>query len=293
MDATMPDEKCDYCDISDIKLITRFKNWELVQCNRCGLRWGTPRPDPRSLPQLYDQNYFNSTQAKILGYTNYENERHLRIRTFESRFKDIEMYKPSGTCLDVGCAFGFSMEAARKRGWYTYGTDMSAYAYKILLKTGFEGTHGDFLSLDLNKTFDVVTAWDVIEHCVSPGLFMSRVYSCLKEKGILALTTPDCGSLVARLSGKRWFEYKWPEHLFYLSRQTLQLYCEKFGFQVLVSKPAIKYKFIGDAIARWIGLYETNPFLNNILGKRQMPYSSFSEVFLIAQKIAVPIARPR
>jgi len=91
----MPDEKCDYCDISDIKLITRFKNWELVQCNRCGLRWGTPRPDPRSLPQLYDQNYFNSTQAKFLGYTNYENERHLIIRTFESRFKDIEMYKPS------------------------------------------------------------------------------------------------------------------------------------------------------------------------------------------------------
>jgi 2-polyprenyl-3-methyl-5-hydroxy-6-metoxy-1,4-benzoquinol methylase len=280
------DQICDLCEIEDVRLVNNFNTWELIECNLCGLRWGTPKPDPWRLLELYNQNYFNSSDGRSLGYTAYESERQLRIQTFESWFEKIELFQPPGSCLDVGSALGFSLEAAEKRGWDAYGIEISSYAHRTMINSSLKGLHGDFLSLDLNMAFDVVTAWDVIEHVSSPRLFFGQANSCLKKGGILALTTPDCGALVARLSGRHWFEYKWPEHLFYLNRKSLFLYCEKFGFEVLISRPAVKFKFVADAIARWVGLYEAKPIFRRIFVKKQMRYSSFSEIFVIARKIS-------
>jgi hypothetical protein len=48
-------------------------------------------------------------------------------------------------------------------------------------------------------------------------------------------------------------------------------------------KYAIKYKTLGDALFRWIGMYENRIFIKKYLTKI-IPYSSLSEVLVIAQK---------
>jgi len=59
------------------------------------------------------------------------------------------------------------------------------------------------------------------------------VRSVLKEDGVLALTTGDIGSVVARLSGKRWHLLTLPEHLWFFSESTLRTVLEATGFRVL------------------------------------------------------------
>lgn len=278
-------DTCDLCGGSDFKEDVRFDNWRLIECNSCGLKRSDPKPDKRTCGQLYDRTYFHSHRPRSLGYSSYTNQYKFKIRTFDSWFRRIEMFKRPGTCLDVGCAFGYSIEVSAARGWYTSGIDVSAYALERVTRAGLRAIHGDFLELTAKENYDLITAWDTIEHVTSPRLFFKQAYRNLKDGGILALTTPDCGAIVCHLWGKKWFEYKWPEHVFYLSRETLRRYCEEFGFEVVVLRPAIKFKPLPDVIARWLGLYESKRLLHSIFGRLAVPYSSLSEVFLIARKI--------
>jgi SAM-dependent methyltransferase len=179
---------------------------------------------------------------------------------------------------------GYSVEASLSRGWDAHGIDISEYAIEHAKRTGLGVMHGDFLECAFSRDYDLITAWDTIEHVVSPGLFFQQAFQSLKEGGILALTTPDCTAASCRLWGRRWFEYKWPEHIFYLSRQTVTRYCHRLGFDVLLLEQAIKYKPLPDAITRWLGLYESGRWLHSILGWAIVPYTSLSEVILIAQK---------
>lgn len=201
------------------------------------------------------------------------------------RFRQIEALLPVGSYLDVGCAFGFSLDVAAKRGWDAEGVDISVYACEVAAQRGAHVTCVDFLNFHPHKAYDLISAWDVIEHTSSPGAFVKQVSRCLRVGGLLALTTPDSGAVVAKLLGRRWFEYKWPEHIYYLDRKSIRQYCEKFGFRPLRLQVAVKYKTLADAFARWVGIYEVHKSPNN---KKRIivPYSSLTEMLLIAQKIA-------
>lgn len=279
-------ECCDFCESLEIRQIFNFESWNLVECTKCGLRWSDPKPNTQRITKLYDKNYFKSLHSRTLGYTNYENAYESKLKTFHLWFNEIEYFLKSGDYLDIGCAFGYSIEVANQRGWNSEGIDISNYACKIArARTNSNIINGDFLRFNMKNKYDLITAWDVLEHTISPSLFFLQANRCLKRDGVLAICTPDAKSFFARLQGKYWFEHKWQEHIYYLSRTNLELYCKKFGFQILKLKFAIKYKTLFDAIARWIGLYEYKRNCKKKFRQILIPYSSFSENFLIARKI--------
>lgn len=54
---------------------------------------------------------------------------------------------------------------------------------------------GNAESLDLQRTFDVVVAGNIIEHLSNPGLFLESVKRHLRDDGIFILTTDNCYGL--------------------------------------------------------------------------------------------------
>lgn len=277
------DISCDLCNGNSFEPIYEFNDWSLLECNNCGLRFGYSQ-NMSNYKNIYDKSYFNSENAKKIGYSNYSKSREIKLLTFEKFFKEIESIIPIGSHLDVGSAFGYSIEIAKRNGWYSEGVEISPYAVDISQKYINTKIHcTDFLSYSNRKQYNLITAWDVLEHLSSPNQFFSRVNLLLRKKGILALTTPLSNSLFAKLFGKKWFEYKWPEHKYYLNKKNLFSYCSRYNFKIINIKYAIKYKTLGDALFRWIGMYENNYKFQKYL-RIIIPYSSFSEIFLIAQK---------
>jgi len=87
-------------------------------------------------------------------------------------------------------------------------------------------------------SFDVITMWDVIEHVTDPVAELRLVYDLLRPGGLLMLSTPDVGSLVAKATGPRWMGYKLAEeHLYYFDEKTISLALEKAAFEVLETRP--------------------------------------------------------
>ena len=81
-------------------------------------------------------------------------------------------------------------------------------------------------------SFDVITAFQVMEHAADPIKFMRDIHACLKPGGIACVEVPnleDALLSICDLSNYQRYYYRLV-HLFYFSARSLQLLMEKTGF---------------------------------------------------------------
>jgi SAM-dependent methyltransferase len=131
------------------------------------------------------------------------------------------------TVLDVGANTGELLDHARSRGAVTFGVEPSEPSREVLLRKG----HQLFPHLnEATGTFDVVTAFDLVEHLYGVPEFMRWVRDRLKPGGVLILLTGDNRSLSARLSRHRWWYLKAPEHVVFPSENYL---AQTEGFRLI------------------------------------------------------------
>lgn len=240
----------------------------IIKCADCGLVRAEYVPPRQELEQLYSEKYFRSSDSGALGYDDYAADRAKIAKTFDKRMAEIERWtgRKKGRLLDVGCAMGFSLEAARARGWEPHGIELSKFACDYARQQlGFDVFCGALGEADFGPDgFDVITMWDYIEHSPDPAAELRRANGILKKDGLLVLTTPDIASLPARVWGPRWMGIKQDEHLFYFSPASIGELLTKCGFKTVNLKHVGKYIDVDFFIQR-TGLYSNT--VEQVLGK--------------------------
>ncbi len=71
--------------------------------------------------------------------------------------------------LDIGCAAGFSLIAARERGWEAEGIECSEFCVQYARSRGLtvhQGSLHDYPGK--NESMDAITMWDYLEHSPDP-----------------------------------------------------------------------------------------------------------------------------
>lgn len=209
----------------------------IVKCKLCSLIFTNPRLKKRYLKHLYSEEYFNNTDSSHFGYENYLADEEKIVKTFSKRIKAIEkITDKKGELLDIGCATGFFMKAAKNMEWKVEGVEISDFAAEYASKHfKFKVYKDDFLKLNLKEnSYDVVTLWDVIEHFYDPKKALIKIRKILKPNGIVVLSTPDVDSVPAKITQSKWVGYKLSdEHLTYFSPKTLSRLLEETGFKVI------------------------------------------------------------
>ncbi len=249
---------CNLCGGRDTLPLRHAELAHLVQCASCGLVSVREFPTHHELQQVYGENYYRNAASYIVGYEDYAADQPNILKTAQRRLRLIARYKSSpGRLLDVGCALGFFMEAARENGWDVTGIDVSHYATTVAQKRlGADVFCGEVKDAGLAaEAFDAVTLWDVVEHMADPLEQLRECHRVLKDDGLLALCTPDIGSRVAQVTGARWMGFKLAdEHLYYFSRDTIQKMLDKAGFDTLRTFHIGKYVTL-QFFARRLALY--------------------------------------
>jgi SAM-dependent methyltransferase len=145
-------------------------------------------------------------------------------RTLQMRWlvKSAVQARPAArTLLDVGAAAGMLVKEAARAGLDGEGVEPS----RALVRAGRRGgvrlhegvlPHPDLLGRD----FDMVTLIDVIEHVSDPVGLLECAREMVASGGIVAVVTPDVGSLAARLLGRRWWHFRLA-HVGYFNRRSL------------------------------------------------------------------------
>lgn len=232
-----------------------FNPFKVVTCNRCTLNFLSPRLTEASMLRLYrDQNYFKSAVPKQ-GYGEALDVRELWHKSFARRLRQIQKYRPVGRVLDAGCGPGFFMEAAAHMGYDVWGIEPSEYMLGVAReKFGARVRHGALETAEFEPhSFDVIVAFDAFEHAYDPLGFLDAARDLLKTRGVLAITTPDPTSLLARVFGRRWVSFKTPEHVFYWSPRTIARVLED-RFLILEISSAGQYATLSFLARRLFGL---------------------------------------
>ena len=151
-----------------------------------------PDFDPRALGALYDEGYFHGVNS---GYPpdGYE----LVHPSFAHWIERLATrYAPGARWLDLGCAYGYLVAEARAAGFRALGLDVSAYA---LGRVAVEAppaagclARGVLERLPFaDESFDVVSAFDVLEHVVDAEAALREARRLLRPGGVLVGATPD------------------------------------------------------------------------------------------------------
>lgn len=113
--------------------------------------------------------------------------------------------RPGGKLLDVGCGDGQFAAAAHARGWEPHGVELNPPAARRARERGVLVREGRLEDLDFEPaSFELVTAWDVIEHVPDPAAFIDHLVRAVAPGGRIVVTTLNRKALVARAFRGRW-----------------------------------------------------------------------------------------
>ena len=186
----------------------------------------------------------------------------LRQRNFEIVLAEVDaVASPNRKLLDVGCAHGWFLEAARACGYDAVGIEPDHAIAAEARADGHRVILGEFpAALDPGDRYDIITFNDVFEHLPGPAAMARATRRALAPGGVVAVTLPVSDGVVFRLASgaarvgvtgplARLWQVGLPSpHLSYFSAATLVRLFTEAGF-VLVRSGTL------ETIARE-GLYE-------------------------------------
>lgn len=100
----------------------------------------------------------------------------------------VKEYRPK-SLLDIGCGYGFFIEKSKEYVADVRGSEFNPVAIKELNKKGITVYDKDLT--ELTDTFDMITAFQVLEHVVKPDEFIENLLNLLNKDGLLLLVTPN------------------------------------------------------------------------------------------------------
>jgi len=141
-----------------------------------------------------------------------------------------------GKILDVGCNTGQFLD--EMEGFERYGIDRSPSHGKIAKeKYGdniFIGAFEDYQAP--NWLFDCITLQDVLDHLTGPLEALRKCHQLLKPNGLLVIKVHNMSSLLARVTGGKFYAFIPPTHLFYFNRAALAVALKESLFDIIFSK---------------------------------------------------------
>lgn len=167
------------------------------------------------MKERYNKQYYDQT-AKGVGLL-LKNRRPL----WSTWVKIIQVYKPNGNLLDIGCGVGWFL-AYVERYYDTYGLDISEYAInEAKHRTNAKLTVGGVSCIDCKDNyFDIVTCFDLLEHIRISWLAIEEFHRVLKPNGLLVVRVPNTESVGLKLKGDDWFGLRDKTHISLFDNET-------------------------------------------------------------------------
>lgn len=168
-------------------------------CVKCSMGFLFPRPDQKALRALYDSTYFSGEQDFHRGGDFFK----IRREASESKSLTGQAFLMSHVrlsgkrFLELGCADGALLHFAKEAGAKAVkGLELSSFAAKYGIENYGVDIHiGNCQQLPFEDgSFDVVAAFDLVEHVLDPAELFLEISRVLCSGGIFIGVSPNLGS---------------------------------------------------------------------------------------------------
>jgi 2-polyprenyl-3-methyl-5-hydroxy-6-metoxy-1,4-benzoquinol methylase len=201
------------------------RTFQVLRCRACTHAFCCPIPD--NIAQWYrdviDEEYLRHEESRTLSAE-------AVLRTLNSRGRGNRL-------LDVGCATGDLLAAAKRIGFEPEGLELSDWSSRLARERGFV-VHQDSLETLAQRSprsYDFITLMGVIEHFSCPRAELNHLRRLLKSGGVLAIWTGDVDCILSRILGRRWWYWQ-GQHIQYFTRRSLVRLIQDTGFEVVAMR---------------------------------------------------------
>jgi SAM-dependent methyltransferase len=204
-----------------------------------------------SLPPIeYEKEYFFSFYKQQYGKTYLEDLPHLvqygkkRLRYAKPlvwsarRARGEDPSQSPARLLDIGCAYGPFLLAAREEGFLPFGMDPAEDAVRYVQEElHIPACRGFFPETPVpegfgSEGFDLISLWYVVEHFEQPAAVLAELYRLLKPGGVLAFSSPSGSGISGRRSFSGFLERSPPDHWTVWSPGRTGRILRSFGFRL-------------------------------------------------------------
>lgn len=222
----MDKNSCECCLSNNISIFDRRSTYIHCICNDCRFEFFA-NEGPATGSRLYENDGDYADDLSISG--NYRDL--LQWQHLIALKHVIKCNKEDPVILDVGCFNGFFVKKLCDLGYDAYGIDFNKKAIeygtaRYCLEKRIAAKDINEL-LHENKTFDVITLFDVIEHVENPRELLLCLKGLLREGGVLILSTPNNNML-----WRPALDYP-PHHLSRYYPETIAGFLVNVGFKIV------------------------------------------------------------
>lgn len=204
-------------------------------CNSCGLGITDPRPKTEQLSRYYESPDYISHAAKATTLLDriYTAARSIALKR---KWKLLNRFTKPKSVLDYGCGTGSFLQYVKSKGVVVCGVEPSDKARNVALNA--LGDISVYPTLDrVNKTFDAITLWHVLEHIPEPAPILRKLKQILDPNGCIFIAVPNITSWDSHHYKEKWAALDTPRHLWHFNRHSLKLLLESSGFQLTSIEP--------------------------------------------------------
>ena len=238
--------QCTICSSTRPRLLCRKDAAAYHTCPDCRAIFQHPPPPAGAMISYADTEYEQGV------YRDYVKAREMKMEHFGRRLQLILPRVKRGRLLDIGCSCGYFMQVAAQSGFEVEGLEFSRVAIAAadpavrphILCSSVDAFNG-------NGSYDLITAFDLIEHVPQPKEFLKKVRQLLAPEGYLAMSTPDSEHFLRYVMGVYWPMLQPMQHLTIFSRRAMRLALEEAGFADISFERATKtisYDYLADQL---------------------------------------------
>jgi len=138
--------------------------------------------------------------------------------------------------LDVGCSNGAFIFVASKFGVECEGVEPAKNAVIAANKAGLKVHHGYLEQCNLpNKTYDIITLFEVIEHLKKPVKLFKECGRLLKDNGIIVVRTANTDSWTVKILKGKWHYFNISNHgghISFFCKNSITTLAKHTGFRI-------------------------------------------------------------
>ncbi|HSC53547.1 MAG TPA: class I SAM-dependent methyltransferase [Phnomibacter sp.] len=220
------------CKICNGKVQLINEKYNLGKCADCGFIFSLTSFTQEEFVQVYDELY-NRGGSQYKRHSKYEFEKLIKNEPVNVGWNRSRLIKDNilnSTCtsvLEIGSGVGLVGAYIRSKDQsieYT-GVELDKGAFEKSQLLQLNTIHGDFREIEkIDRQFDVIMLWEVIEHLQDLKAFMELAYKKLNVNGRIILSTPNYNKIYnyPKREKDQLFQNEPPVHLNFFTPENIK-----------------------------------------------------------------------
>lgn len=193
----------------------------LYGCNECHLCFRWPCPPKSKLDRLYKDRTTADWNINVA-----------RRKDWLLAKNHLDSLVAPGKILDVGCWDGSFLQSLGS-SWRRHGIEINKRAIQVANAKGIQIIAEDIDHLDkLATEYNVITAFDIIEHTYSPEKFTIDLSKLIIHNGLIIISSGNTEALGWKFIKNKYWYCSIPEHLSFINISWIYYIANKLNFGI-------------------------------------------------------------